>query len=215
MKTAATAPASRFQRKYDRAAAGAEAPEPVTDPLVDSNHAEAISGISGLALPGDGRRIFFLVGRDANFGSPRPVGFLPLCHELGRFRPAADRAGNTTAAAAAADGILGGDTAGSWVQLDSSGKVTILDTQRNAAFAWTSQPASFDRTVTHSKRLSPRLPCRLRWMDAYFHSLRAPGAGWPLEERSRRRRSSSSPAQTRKSRYRRRLPLAACLRSNS
>jgi uncharacterized protein (TIGR03437 family) len=70
----------------------------------------------------------------------------------------ADSAGNTTVAgpyfhsrgAAAADGILGGDTAGYWVQLDSSGKVTILDTHRNVAFAWTSQPASFDRTVFHT-----------------------------------------------------------------
>ena len=70
----------------------------------------------------------------------------------------ADSAGNSTVAgpyfhsrgAAAADGILGGDAAGYWVQLDSSGKVTILDTHRNAAFAWTSQPASFDRTVFHT-----------------------------------------------------------------
>lgn len=70
----------------------------------------------------------------------------------------ADSAGNTTVAgpyfhsrgAAAADGILGGDAAGYWVELDSSGKVTILDTHRNAAFARTSTPTSFDRTVFHT-----------------------------------------------------------------
>ncbi len=70
----------------------------------------------------------------------------------------ADSAGNSTVAgpyfhsrgAAAGDGILGGDTAGYWVELDSSGNVTILDTHRNVAFAKTSQPASFDRTVYHT-----------------------------------------------------------------
>src|SRR5581483_4030640 len=37
----------------------------------------AVSGISGLALEGDGRRIFFLVGRDTNFGTgPQPVPLL-------------------------------------------------------------------------------------------------------------------------------------------
>ena len=37
----------------------------------------AVSGISGLALEGDGRRIFFLVGRDTSFGPPpHPVPFL-------------------------------------------------------------------------------------------------------------------------------------------
>ena len=70
----------------------------------------------------------------------------------------ADSAGNTTVAgpyfhsrgAAAGDGILGGDAAGYWVELDSSGKVTILDSHRNVAFARTSQPASFDHTVFHT-----------------------------------------------------------------
>src|SRR5690348_11023526 len=37
----------------------------------------AVSGISGLALEGDGKRIFFLVGRDTSFGSgPNPVPLL-------------------------------------------------------------------------------------------------------------------------------------------
>lgn len=70
----------------------------------------------------------------------------------------ADAAGNSTVAgpyfhsrgAAAADGILGGDAAGYWVQLGSSGKVSIVDKHRAATFANTSTPASFDRTVFHT-----------------------------------------------------------------
>ncbi|HLK50487.1 MAG TPA: choice-of-anchor D domain-containing protein, partial [Bryobacteraceae bacterium] len=70
----------------------------------------------------------------------------------------ADSAGNSTVAgpyfhsrgAAAADGIMGGDSAGYWVELESSGRVTILDLHSTVAFARTSTPAGFDHTVFHT-----------------------------------------------------------------
>ncbi len=72
--------------------------------------------------------------------------------------PPRDSSGNSSVAgpyfrnrgAAAADGILGGDSAGYWVQLDSSGAVAVVNSNTNSAVAATATPASFDNTVFHT-----------------------------------------------------------------
>lgn len=51
---------------------------------------------------------------------------------------------------AAADGILGGDSAGYWAQLDSSGQVKVVDAHTNIAVATAAQPANFDYSVVHT-----------------------------------------------------------------
>ena len=52
--------------------------------------------------------------------------------------------------AAAADGILGGDSGGYWMQLDSSGRVKVVDAHTATAIANSGQPAGFDNTVFHT-----------------------------------------------------------------
>ena len=72
--------------------------------------------------------------------------------------PPSDSSGNSSVAgpyfrnrgAAAADGILGGDSAGYWVQLDSSGTVSVVNSNTNTAVAATAMPAGFDNTVFHT-----------------------------------------------------------------
>jgi hypothetical protein len=69
-----------------------------------------------------------------------------------------DTAGNSSMAGpyfrnrggAAADGILGGDSAGYWVQLDSSGQVKVVDAHTNIAVATAAQPANFDKSAVHN-----------------------------------------------------------------
>jgi hypothetical protein len=69
-----------------------------------------------------------------------------------------DAAGNSATAgpyfhnrgAAAADGILGGDSGGYWVQLDSSGRVKVVDAHTATAIAISDQPAGFDNTIFHT-----------------------------------------------------------------
>lgn len=51
--------------------------------------------------------------------------------------------------AAAADGILGGDSGGYWVQLDSSGRIKVVDAHTASVIANSNQPASFDNTAFH------------------------------------------------------------------
>jgi hypothetical protein len=73
-----------------------------------------------------------------------------------------DSAGNSAAAgpyfrnraAAAQDGILGGDSAGYWVQLDGAGLVKVVDAHTNTALVKTSPPASFDNTVFHTLQVA-------------------------------------------------------------
>jgi hypothetical protein len=75
-----------------------------------------------------------------------------------------DSSGNSSVAgpyfhnrgAAAADGILGGDSAGYWVQLDSSGSVSVVNSNTNTVLAATATPASFDNTVFHTLEVAVR-----------------------------------------------------------
>ncbi|MBV8820995.1 MAG: choice-of-anchor D domain-containing protein [Acidobacteriaceae bacterium] len=53
-------------------------------------------------------------------------------------------------AAAAGDGIIGGSSAGYWVQLISTGEVRIVGLNPFATIASTGVPASFDSTVKHA-----------------------------------------------------------------
>ena len=53
-------------------------------------------------------------------------------------------------AAAANDGILGGDNSGYWIQLVSTGEVKVKDTSSGAIVASSGKPAAFDNTVFHT-----------------------------------------------------------------
>ena len=53
-------------------------------------------------------------------------------------------------AAAAGDGILGGDSAGYWIELASSGEVKVKNVQSETVTATTVKPARFDSTVFHT-----------------------------------------------------------------
>jgi len=53
-------------------------------------------------------------------------------------------------AAAANDGILGGDNSGYWIQLVSTGEVKVRNTSSAAIVASTGKPAAFDNTVFHT-----------------------------------------------------------------
>ena len=53
-------------------------------------------------------------------------------------------------AAAANDGILGGDSAGYWIELVSTGEVKVKDANSGAIVASTAKPATFDNTVFHT-----------------------------------------------------------------
>jgi hypothetical protein len=53
-------------------------------------------------------------------------------------------------AAAANDGILGGDNSGYWIQLVSTGEVKVKNTSSAAIVASTGKPAAFDNTVFHT-----------------------------------------------------------------
>jgi len=53
-------------------------------------------------------------------------------------------------AAAANDGILGGDSAGYWIELVSTGEVKVRDASSAAFVAFTNPPAAFDNTVFHT-----------------------------------------------------------------